>query len=215
VRKDNPKHIRDWDDLVRDEVSVITPNPKTSGGARWNYLAAYGYALKKYNNDPQATEDFMKKLYKNVPILDTGARGAATTFTQRQLGDVLMAWESEAYLILKELGEEHFEIVIPSMSIQAELPVAWIDTAVDQHNTRAVAEAYLRWLYHPEAQHLAAQHFLRPTEPQILQQYRQQFPEIPVLTIADFGGWEVAQAKHFSDGGVFDRIYNPMQSAVE
>lgn len=209
VRQGNPKQIHDWDDLVKNGVSVITPNPKTSGGARWNYLAAYGYALKHADNDPAAAEDYIRKLYQNVPILDTGARSAATTFTQRGLGDVLISWENEAHLVLQELGEEGFDIVVPSTSIQTELPVAWIDSVIDRHGTRAAAEAYLQGLYLPETQELAAKHYLRPVDPAILERNSDLFPKVPVFTIADFGGWEAVQAKHFADGGLFDQIYRP------
>lgn len=215
VRKGNPKQIQDWDDLVEEDVRIITPNPKTSGGARWNYLAAYGYALTKNNHDPKAAEDYMRRLYLNVPILDTGARAAATTFTQRNLGDVLISWENEAYLVLKELGADDFEIIVPSQSIRADLPVAWVDAVIDRRGTRPLAEAYLRRLYLTEAQELGAKHFLRPTDPTVLEEHRQQFPDVPVLTIADFGGWEAAQKKHFSDGGLFDQIYSPTQSAID
>lgn len=207
VRHGNPKGIYDWPDLVKDGVSVITPNPKTSGGARWNYLAAYGYALKQNPNNPEAAAEFMRQLYRHVPILDTGARAAATTFAQRGLGDVLMTFENDAHLVLKELGSNNFEIVLPSLSIKAELPVAWVDVVIDRHGSRKLAEAYLMNLYSPEAQRLAAEHFFRPVDPTILNEYRQKFPDIPTLTITEFGGWESVQAAHFTDAALFDQIY--------
>ena len=209
VRKGNPKGIKDWDDLIRSGVQVITPNPKTSGGARWSYLAAYGYALKKYGSDDTAKE-FVANLYRNVPVLDTGARGATTTFVQRGIGDVLLSWENEAFLAVKELGPDKFEIVVPSVSILAEPPVAVVDKVVDKRGTRAVAEAYLQYLYSPEAQELEAQNFYRPRLESVAGKYAANFPTIPLFTIDEtFGGWDKAQKTHFADGGVFDQIYHP------
>ena len=209
VRKGNPKRIEDWDDLVRSGVQVITPNPKTSGGARWTYLAAYGYALKKLGSDAKAKE-FVDSIYRNVPVLDTGARGSTTTFVKRGIGDVLLAWENEAFLAVKELGPDKFEIVVPSVSILAEPPVAVVDKVVDKRGTRAVAEAYLQYLYSPEAQDLAAKHFYRPRLESVARKYATSFPQIPLFTIdAVFGGWDKAQQTHFTDGGVFDQIYHP------
>jgi len=209
VRKGNPKKIYDWPDLVRSGVQVIVPNPKTSGGARWAYLAAYGYALKAYGSDGKAKE-FVGNLYRNVPVLDTGARGSTTTFVQRGIGDVLLSWENEAFLAVKELGPDKFEVVAPSLSILAEPPVAVVDKVVDQRGTRAVAEAYLRYLYSPEAQELAAKHYYRPRDAAVARKYAASFPNVPLFTIdADFGGWDKAQQIHFADGGVFDQIYHP------
>jgi len=209
VRKGNPKGIHDWPDLIRQGVQVITPNPKTSGGARWSYLAAYGYALKAYGSDEKAKE-FVANLYRNVPVLDTGARGSTTTFVQRGIGDVLLSWENEAFLATKKLGADQFEIVVPSVSILAEPPVAVVDKVVDKHGTRAVAEAYLQYLYSPEAQALEAENFYRPRDPAAAKKYGADFPQIPLFTIdAVFGGWDKAQATHFADGGVFDQIYKP------
>ena len=209
VRKGNPKQIKDWDDLIRPGVQVITPNPKTSGGARWSYLAAYGYALKKYGSDDKAKE-FVANLYRNVPVLDTGARGSTTTFVQRGIGDVLLSWENEAFLAVKELGPDKFEIVVPSVSILAEPPVAVVDKVVDKRGTRAVAEAYLQYLYSPEAQELEAQNFYRPRLESVAAKYAANFPKIPLFTIDEtFGGWDKAQKTHFADGGVFDQIYHP------
>ena len=207
VRKGNPKGIRDWDDLVRPGVSVITPNPKTSGGARWNYLAAWGYARARLGGDAKAQE-FVARLFKNVPVLDSGARGATTTFAQRGLGDVLVTWENEAHLALDKLGRGEFQIVLPSVSIVAEPPVAVVDKVVDRRGTRKAAEAYLRFLYTPEAQEIAARHYYRPTSPDVLARHRATFPEMRMLTIdRDFGGWALAQKQHFDEGGTFDRIY--------
>jgi len=210
VRKGNPKQVKDWDDLVKPGIKVITPNPKTSGGARWNYLAAWGYALKHNDGDEAKARDFVAKLYANVPVLDTGARGATMSFAQRRQGDVLIAWENEAFLALKEFGKDKVEIVVPSMSILAEPPVALVDAIVDRHGTRAVAEAYLAFLYSPEGQDIAARNFYRPRQRDIAQRYVEQFPQIPLFTIDEmFGGWPKTQAKHFADGGVFDQIYKP------
>jgi sulfate transport system substrate-binding protein len=205
VRKGNPKKIRDWGDLVRPGVQVITPNPKTSGGARWNYLAAWGYGAKALGGDAKARE-FVTLLFGAVPVLDTGARGATTTFTQRGLGDVLLAWENEAHLTLKELGAQAFEIVTPSVSIMAEPPVALVDKVVDRKGTRAAAEAYLRFLYTPQAQELIARNFYRPRLAEVQARHRSRFPNLQVFTIRNFGGWAAAQKAHFADGGEFDRI---------
>ena len=208
VRKDNPKNIKDWDDLVKPGIQVITPNPKTSGGARWNYLAAWGYALKKNNNDPEKARKFVGQLYDNVPVLDSGARGATTTFVERGLGDVLLAWENEAFLSINELGKDKFEIVVPSVSILAEPPVSVVDCVVDKKGTRKVAEAYLQYLYSEEGQEIAAKNYYRPRNQTIEKKYAAQFPKINLFTIDEvFGGWNKAQQEHFSDGGVFDQIY--------
>jgi len=207
VRKGNPKGIKDWDDLVRPGVSVVTPNPKTSGGARWNYLAAWGYALRKFGNDESKARDFVAKLFKNVPMLDTGARGATTTFTQRDIGDVLIAWENEALLSLKEAGSTRFELVTPSLSILAEPPVAWVDKVVNKRGTREVAEAYLRYLYTPEGQEIAAKNYYRPRLESIAQKYEKTFPKLTLFTIDEvFGGWQKVQKLHFNEGGTFDQI---------
>lgn len=206
VRKGNPKNIKDWDDLIRDDVQVITPNPKTSGGARWNYLAAWGYALEKYGSEDKAFE-FLSKIFKNVPVLDSGARGATNTFVQRGLGDVFIAWENEAILSVEQLGRGQFEIVAPSLSILTEPPVALVDKNVDRKGTRKEAQAYLDYLYSDEAQHLAAKHFYRPSNPEIAAQYADNFPVIKLFNIDDvFGGWDKAQSTHFNDGGTFDKI---------
>lgn len=206
VKKGNPKHIKDWDDLVKDGVQIITPNPKTSGGARWNYLAAYGYALKKFGNDEARAQEFVKKLFANVPMLDTGARGSTTTFVQRGIGDVLLAWENEAFLIVEELGKGQFDIVVPSISILAEPPVAVVDKVANKRGTLEVAREYLNFLYSKEAQQLAGKHFYRPSDKDVAAQFASKFPQTELLTIADFGGWKTAQKKHFDDGGVFDQI---------
>ncbi len=207
VRKGNPKRIQDWDDLVKPGVSVITPNPKTSGGARWNYLAAWGYALKRFAQDQARARDFVARLFKNVPILDTGARGAATTFVQRGIGDVLIAWENEALLSLKESGQGKVEIVVPSLSILAEPPVAWVDRVVERRGTRAVAQAYLEYFYTPEGQQIAASHYYRPRLESVAQKYAAAFPKVNLFTIDEvFGGWQKAQQTHFNEGGVFDQI---------
>jgi sulfate transport system substrate-binding protein len=208
VRKGNPLNIHDWDDLIRPGVKVITPNPKTSGGARWNYLAAWGYALRKSGNNEAGARDFMKKLYGNVPVLDSGARGSTTTFVQRGVGDVLIAWENEALLALKDFGSDKFEIVIPSATILAEPPVAVVDKVARQHGTEKVAHAYLDYLYSPEAQDLAARYFYRPRLKSIADKYASVFPKVNTFTVLEgCGGWQNAQAKHFSDGGTFDQIY--------
>jgi sulfate/thiosulfate transport system substrate-binding protein len=212
VRKGNPKAIKDWPDLIKEDVQVITPNPKTSGGARWNYLAAWAYALKANGGDEAKAQQFVATLYSRVPVLDTGARGSTTTFVQRGIGDVLLAWENEAFLAINELGPDQVEIVVPSSSILAQPPVAVVDKNVDDHGTRKVAEAYLQFLYSPEAQEIAAKNFYRPTDQAVAAKYKSQFPEIPLVTIDDtFGGWQEAQKKHFADGGVFDQIYRPGQ----
>jgi len=207
VRKGNPKGIKDWGDLTRNGVSVITPNPKTSGGARWNYLAAWGYALKKTGSENKARQ-FVADVYKNVPVLDSGARGATTTFVERGIGDVLLAWENEALLALKELGPDKFDIVAPSVSILAEPPVALVDKVVDRKGTRAVAQAYLEYLYSPEGQDIAGQNYYRPIDPKAAAKYEKQFPKVELFSIDQlFGGWDKAQKTHFADGGVFDQIY--------
>jgi sulfate/thiosulfate transport system substrate-binding protein len=208
VRKGNPKNIKDWGDLVKPGTSVITPNPKTSGGARWNYLAAYAYALKQNNQDETKAKDFLKKLFKNVPVLDSGARGSTTTFVERGIGDVLLAWENEAFLAQKELGPDKFDIVVPSLSILAEPPVAVVDKNVKRHNTQAVAEAYLQYLYSEEGQEIAAKNYYRPTLEAVAKKYEKQFPKVNLIKIDEtFGGWQKAQKTHFADGGVFDEIY--------
>jgi len=209
VRKGNPKNIKDWDDLAKPGVVVVTPNPKTSGGARWNYLAAWAYAKQKYGGDDKA-RDFVARLYKNVPVLDSGARGSTTTFAERGVGDVLVAWENEAFLSLKEFGVDKFEIVAPSLSILAEPPVALVDRNVDKKGTRKVAEAYLQYLYSEEGQDIAGRNFYRPTEPAVAARYAKQFPKIALVTIdGAFGGWPNATKTHFVDGATFDQIYLP------
>ena len=208
VRKGNPKEISDWGDLVKKDVSVVTPNPKTSGGARWNYLAAWSYAKQKYNGDETKVKDYMKKLFGNVAALDSGARGATTSFVERGLGDVLIAWENEAILSLNELGKDKFEIVAPSISILAEPPVAVIDKNVDKKGTREVAEAYLKYLYTETGQELAAKNYYRPRDKDVLAKYKDSFPDVKLVTIdEEFGGWQKAQKTHFADGGTFDEIY--------
>lgn len=210
VRKGNPKNIKDWNDLVKPGISVITPNPKTSGGARWNYLAAWAYALKQPGGNDAAARDFVTRLYKNVPVLDSGARGATTTFVQRELGDVLLSWENEAFLSLKELGPGKLEIVVPSQSILAEPSVALVDKVVDKKGTRSVAQAYLDYLYTPEGQEIAARNYYRPRLDSVAGKYASTFPKLKLVTIDEiFGGWQNAQKTHFADGGVFDQIYQP------
>ena len=208
VKKGNPKGIKDWEDLIRSGIAVVTPNPKTSGGARWNYLAAWAWASQKFGQDEARTKEYIKKLYQNVPVLDTGARGATTTFSQRGIGDVLISWENEAYLALKEFGEGKFEIVNPSLTILAEPPVTWVDRVVKKRGTEAVAKAYLEFLYTPEGQEIAGKNFYRPRTPEIAAKFK--FPELKLVTIDQaFGGWAKAQSTHFKDGGVFDQIYKP------
>ena len=209
VRKGNPKGIKDWDDLAKPGVAVITPNPKTSGGARWNYLAAWGYAQRKTGSDAQAKE-FVRKLYANVPVLDSGARGATTTFAERGIGDVLIAWENEAYLAIKELGKDKVEIVVPSVSILAEPPVALVDKVVDKKGTRAIAQAYLDYWYTADGQEVAARNYYRPTQDAVARKYATQFEKITLFRLNDyFGDWQKAQKVHFADGGSFDEIYRP------
>lgn len=207
VRKGNPKNIQDWDDLTKEGISVITPNPKTSGGARWNYLAAWAFANKKFNGDETKIKHFMKDLYSNVEVLDSGARGSTTTFVERGIGDVLIAWENEAYLSLAEFGEDEFEIVTPSLSILAEPPVAIVDKIVDKKGTREVAEAYLNYLYSEKGQEIAAKNFYRPRDEKVLEKFQDQFQTLELITIDEFGGWQEAQKTHFADGGTFDEIY--------
>jgi sulfate transport system substrate-binding protein len=206
VRRGNPKNIHDWGDLVREGVQVITPNPKTSGGARWNYLAAWAWARAQQGGSDETAREFVRRLYQHVPVLDTGARGSSTTFVQRGLGDVLIAWENEALLALKELGADRFARVAPSVSILAEPPVAVVDGVALRHGTRDVAQAYLSYLYSAEGQEIVARNFYRPRDPQLATRYADRFPQIKMATIADFGGWSVAQRTHFNDGGVFDQI---------
>ncbi|CAP42243.1 sulfate ABC transporter substrate-binding protein [Bordetella petrii] len=211
VRKGNPKQIHDWNDLIKDGVEVVTPNPKTSGGARWNYLAAWAYALEQNGGSTEKAKAFVGELLRRVPVLDTGARGATTTFVERGVGDVLLAWENEAFLALKELGPDKFDIVMPSLSILAEPPVAVVDKNVDRKGTRAAAQAYLEFLYTPQAQEIIARNYYRPTDEQVAARYASQFPKVKLVTIDDpaFGGWSKAQQTHFSDGGTFDQIYQP------
>lgn len=210
VRKGNPKRIRDWNDLVRPGVSVITPNPKTSGGARWNYLAAWGYALRRYGHDEGKAKEFVSRLYKNVPVLDSGARGATTTFVQRGIGDVLLAWENEAFLAINELGKDKFDLVVPSVSILAEPPVSLVDKIASRHGTTAVATAYLQYLYSPQGQEIAARNYYRPRLKEVASKYESRFARLSLFSIdEEFGGWRKAQKKHFDDGGVFDQIYQP------
>jgi sulfate/thiosulfate transport system substrate-binding protein len=208
VRKGNPKNIKDWDDLAKPGIQVITPNPKTSGGARWNYLAAWGYALRKFGKDEAKAEKFVADIFKNVPVLDTGARGSTITFTRRNIGDVFLSWENEAFLAVKEFGPDKFEIVVPSVSILAEPSIAVVDKVVDKRGTRAVAEEYLKFLYGNEGQSIAAKHFYRPRDPEAAAKNKERFPQLALFTIDEvFGGWTVAQKKHFDEGGIFDRIY--------
>jgi sulfate/thiosulfate transport system substrate-binding protein len=207
VRKGNPKGIHDWGDLVRPGVAVITPNPKTSGGARWNYLAAWAWARAQPGGDDASAREFMRRLYRNVPVLDAGARGATTTFVHNGLGDVLVAWENEAMLAVREVGADRLEIVVPSVSILAEPPVAVVDKVALRRGTREVARAYLDYLYSKEGQDIIAQHFYRPRDAEVAARYAARFPPLKLATIADFGGWAIAQATHFRDGGVFDQIY--------
>jgi sulfate transport system substrate-binding protein len=208
VRKGNPKNIRDWDDLIRPGIKVVTPNPKTSGGARWNYLAAWGYALKKHGSEAKA-RDYVKALYGSVPVLDTGARGSTVTFVERNVGDVLIAWENEAFLSITEFGKDKFDIVVPSVSILAEPPVAIVDKTVDRKGTRAVAQAYLEFIYSKAGQEIVAKNFYRPRDPEVARKYESTFPKVQLFTVDEvFGGWRAAQARHFAEKGVFDEIYS-------
>lgn len=209
VRKGNPKQIKDWDDLAREGINIVTPNPKTSGGARWAYLAAWAWALKAYNGDTDKTKDFIKNLYGNAPVLDTGARGSTTTFIQRDIGDALITWENEAYLTIEKTGNGEYEIVYPSLSIKAEPPVTWVDTYIKEKGTDDVAKFYLKYLYSIPAQELITKHFFRPIDSKIAEKNRKKFPEIKMVTIDDFGGWEKAQRVHFDDKALFDQIYLP------
>ena len=206
VRKGNPKGIKTWDDLTKPGVAVITPNPKTSGGARWNYLAAYGHELKKTQSEAKA-KAFVGKLFANVPVLDSGARGSTTTFVERGIGDVLLAWENEALLAIKELGPDKFDIIAPPLSILAEPPVTVVDKVVDKKGTRVVAQAYLEYLYSPQGQDIAAQNYYRPTDPKVAAKYAAQYPKVKLFKIDELGGWTKVQKEHFGDGGVFDQIY--------
>jgi sulfate transport system substrate-binding protein len=215
VRKGNPKQIREWDDLARPGVGVITPNPKTSGGARWNYLAAWAHADRKFKGDARKTEEFVQTVFRNVLVLDSGARGSTTTFVERGVGDVLIAWENEAILALKELGPSKFEIVVPSVSILAEPPVAIVDKVVDKKGTRKAAEAYLAFLYSDEGQEIAAKHYYRPRNEKVAAKYATQFPKVALVSVGEsFGGWQKAQKTHFADGGSFDRLYQPAVKAA-
>jgi sulfate transport system substrate-binding protein len=209
VRKGNPKGIKDWGDLVKPGVSVITPNPKTSGGARWNYLAAWAWAERQPGGSGATAKEFIRKLYKNVPVLDTGARGATTTFVQRNIGDVLIAWENEAMLAIKELGADKLQIVVPTISILAEPPVAVVDRVVLRRGTREVAQEYLKYLYSKEGQEIVAKNYYRPRDQEVAARYSAQFPKLKLVTIADMGGWPKNQRDHFADSGVFDQIYAP------
>ncbi|WP_206077731.1 sulfate ABC transporter substrate-binding protein [Aquamicrobium sp. LC103] len=212
VRKGNPKGLNDWGDLIKDGVEVITPNPKSSGGARWNLLAAWGWALKQFGGDEQKTREYVTELYKHVPVLDTGARGSTTTFVQRGIGDVLLAWENEAFLAIEELGPDAFDIVVPSLSILAEPPVALVDGNVDAKGTREVATAYLEYLYSDVGQNIAAKHYYRPSNPEAVDPAElERFPDLELVTIDDFGGWAKVQPEFFGDGGIFDQIYQPGQ----
>ncbi len=210
VRKGNPKSIKDWDDLARPGISVITPNPKTSGGARWNYLAAWGYALRHNGGSQDGAREFVRQIFRNVPVLDSGARASTTTFVERQIGDVLISWENEAFLALNELGPDKFEIVVPSVSILAEPPVAVVDKVADRHGTKDVAQAYLEYLYTEAGQELAAKNYFRPRMASVAAKYQSFFPKVELFTVDDvFGGWQQAQKTHFADGGTFDQIYQP------
>ncbi len=209
MRSGNPKHIKDWGDLIKPGVSVITPNPKTSGGARWNFLAAWAYALKQPGGNAEKAKAFVAALYKNVPVLDSGARGSTTTFVERGIGDVEIAWENDAFLAVNDLGKGKFQIVVPKQSILAEPPVALVDKVVDQKGTRAVAQAYLQYLYSPAGQEIVAKHYFRPRNAAVAKKYANVFPSLKLVNISLFGGWENAQETFFADGGVFDQIYQP------
>ena len=209
VRRGNPKSIRDWPDLLKPGVAVITPNPKTSGGARWNFVAALGWAQRQPNATAETAEAFMRALFHQVPVLDTGARGATTSFAQRGLGDVLLAWENESWLVRKEFGADNFDIVYPSLSVLAEPPVAVVDSVVDKKGTRDVAQAYLEFLYTKQGQEIAARNYYRPRDTAVMAQFAERYPQLQMLTIQDFGGWDAAQAAYFSDGGMFDRVFTP------
>lgn len=206
VRKGNPKHLKDWDDLTRPDVEVITSNPKTSAGGRWSYVAAWGYALHHYGNDEAKAKDYLARLFHNVPVLDSGARGSTTTFVQRGIGDVLLAWENEAILAVEQLGRNQFEVVLPSLSVLAEPPVAVVDKVADRHGTRAVAEAYLKFLYTPEGQEIAARNHYRPRDPDVSKRHAKDFPEVHLFTVQSLGGWQALHRDHFQDGGIFDSI---------
>jgi sulfate/thiosulfate transport system substrate-binding protein len=209
VRKGNPKQIHDWSDLTKDGVSIVTPNPKTSGGARWNYLAAWGYALRTLGDDENKAKDFIARLFRNAPVLDTGARGATITFTRRDIGDVLIAWENEALFVANEISPGAFEVIVPSISILAEPPVAVVDKVVDRRGTREAAEAYLKFLYSAEGQELAGRFYFRPRDPQAMEKFRDRFARLDLMTIDQFGGWAGAHKTHFADGAIFDQIYRP------
>lgn len=209
VRKGNPKQIKDWGDIVKPGVKIVTPNPKTSGGARWNYLAAWGYAKQQPGGSDATAKEFLTKLFRNVPVLDTGARGALTTFTERGIGDVFLSWENEAFLATKELGPDKFDIVVPSVSILAEPPVAVVDRNAAKNGTTEVAKAYLEYLYSPEGQEIAAKNYYRPRDPAVAAKYAKQFSKVKLFDIKEFGGWQKAQETHFNDGGVFDQIFQP------
>jgi sulfate transport system substrate-binding protein len=209
VRKGNPKSIKDWDDLVRPGIQVITPNPKTSGGARWNYLAGWAWALRQPGGSDATAKEYIRKLYRNAPVLDTGARGSLTTFGQRGIGDVFISWENEALLAIRELGPEKFDIITPSLSILAEPPVAVVEKVALRRGTRDLAQAYLEYLYSPEAQEIIAKHYYRPRNPEVLAKYAAQYQKLELVSIDDFGGWATAQKIHFADGGIFDQIYAP------
>jgi sulfate transport system substrate-binding protein len=207
VRKGNPKNVKDWDDLVRSDIAIVTPNPKTSGGARWNHMAAWAHALKRNNNDEIKGKEFMARLYQNVPILDTGARAATISFTRRGIGDVLIAWENEALLAARDIEPGNFEIIVPSLSILAESPVAIVDSVVDKRGSRQIAEAYINFLYAPEGQELAAEHYFRPRSHEVAERYNDRFPRMNLVTIDQLGGWAQAQKAHFADGGLFDQVF--------
>ena len=207
VRKGNPQKIKDWNDLIKSGISVVTPNPKTSGGARWNYMAAWAYALKHNGNSEEAAKEFVSKLFKNASVLDTGARGSTTTFAEREIGDVLITWENEAYLVLKEFGADKFEVVTPSFSILAEPPVTVVEDVARKHGTTEVATEYLKYLYGKEGQEIIAKNYYRPSDKEVAAKYSKQFPALELVNIADLGGWPAVQAKHFADDGVFDKIY--------